>query len=115
MPTRFLVPMILSLVAVASFSEREYVFDMGLALVFGVIGYIFAKLECEAAPLLLGFILGPMMEENLRRALLLSRGSPTVFFERPISAVMLILSAILLVILALPAIRKKRDETFVED
>jgi putative tricarboxylic transport membrane protein len=59
--------------------------------------------------------LGPMMEENLRRALLLSRGSPSVFWERPISAVMLTLSIILLIILALPAIRQKRDETFVED
>ena len=53
--------------------------------------------------------------ENLRRALLLSRGSPSVFLERPISATMLVLSLILLIILAMPAIRKKRDETFVED
>jgi putative tricarboxylic transport membrane protein len=91
------------------------VFDIWTIAAFGVIGYIFVKLECEAAPLLLGFILGPMMEENLRRALLLSRGDPSVFIERPISATMMALSVILLVILALPAIRKKRDETFVED
>ncbi len=114
-PYRLLYPMILVFCCIGVYTVNNTTFDVWIIAVFGVIGYIFAKLECEAAPLLLGFILGPMMEENLRRALLLSRGSPSVFYERPISAVMLILSAILLVILALPAIRKKRDETFVED
>jgi TctA family transporter len=114
-PYRLLYPMILVFCCIGVYTVNNTIFDVWIIAAFGVIGYIFAKLECEAAPLLLGFILGPMMEENLRRALLLSRGSPSVFWERPISAVMLTLSIILLIILALPAIRKKRDETFVED
>ena len=81
---------------------------------FGVLGWLFVKLECEPAPLLLGFILGPMMEENLRRALLLSRGDPTVFVTRPISAVMLGMAVLLLLIIVAPTIRKKREEAFQE-
>src|SRR5258708_38894110 len=73
------------------------------------------KLECEPAPLLLGFVLGPLMEENLRRAMLLSRGDPTVFLTKPISAAFIIAATILLVVVALPAIRKKREEAFVEE
>jgi TctA family transporter len=80
-----------------------------------VLGYICVKLECEPAPMILGFILGPLMEENLRRAMLLSRGDPFVFFTKPISLGFMIASAILLVIVALPAIRKKREEVFVEE
>ena len=90
-------------------------FDVFVAAACGMIGYIFMKLRCEPAPLLLGFILGPLMEENLRRAMLLSRGDPLVFFQKPISIGFMIASAILLVIVALPAIRKKRDEAFVEE
>jgi TctA family transporter len=82
--------------------------------VFGVVGYIWVKLECEPAPLILGFILGPLMEENLRRAMLLSRGDPLVFFQRPISLTMLVIAALLLLIVIAPAVRKKRDEAFVE-
>ena len=114
-PYRLLYPMILVFCCIGVYTVNNTTFDVWIIAVLGVVGYIFAKLECEAAPLLLGFILGPMMEENLRRALLLSRGSPSVFIERPISATMLVLSLILLIILAMPAIRKKRDETFVED
>ena len=75
---------------------------------------LFVKLECEPAPLLLGFVLGPMMEENLRRAMLLSRGDPTVFFTRPISLAMLIAAAALLLLILAPNFRKKREEAFVE-
>ena len=114
-PYRLLYPMILVFCCIGVYTVNNTTFDIWTITAFGVIGYIFAKLECEAAPLLLGFILGPMMEENLRRAMLLSRGSPDVFWTRPISATMLVLSVIMLVILALPAIRKKRDETFVDD
>ncbi|MCS6997292.1 MAG: tripartite tricarboxylate transporter permease [Casimicrobiaceae bacterium] len=114
-PYRLLYPMILVFCAIGVYTVNNNVFDIWVIAVFGVIGYIFAKLECEAAPLLLGFVLGPMMEENLRRALLLSRGDPMVFLQRPISATMLILAALLLIVLALPAIRKKREETFVEE
>ena len=73
------------------------------------------KLECGPAPLLLGFILGPMMEENLRRALLLSRGDPTVFFTRPLSLGMLVAAGLLLLIIVLPAVRKTREEAFQEE
>jgi putative tricarboxylic transport membrane protein len=81
---------------------------------FGLFGYICTKLSAEPAPMLLGFIIGPMMEEYLRRALLLSRSDPMVFLQRPISATMLILSAIAMAVVLLPALRKKREEAFVE-
>jgi TctA family transporter len=82
--------------------------------VFGVLGYVCVKLECEPAPLILGFILGPMMEENLRRAMLLSRGDPSVFFTKPISAVLLGIAFILLLIVMAPTVKKKREEAFLE-
>jgi TctA family transporter len=83
--------------------------------IFGFIGYLFIKLRAEPAPLLLGFILGPMMEENLRRALLLSRGSWAVFVTRPLSAGLLVAALVLLGIVLLPSIKAKRQEAFVED
>jgi TctA family transporter len=83
--------------------------------IFGFIGYLFIKLGTEPAPLLLGFILGPMMEENLRRALLLSRGDWTVFATRPLSAGLLLAALGLLVIVLLPSVKSKREEAFVED
>jgi len=89
--------------------------DVYMAAIFGFIGYTFIKLECEPAPLLLGFVLGPMMEENLRRALLLSRGDPMVFFTRPISVTLLVIAALLLTIVLLPAMKKKREEAFKEE
>ena len=82
---------------------------------FGIIGYIFIKLGMEPAPLLLGFILGPMMEENLRRALLLSRGDWSVLVTRPLSATLLGLALLLLIIVLLPAVKSKREEAFVEE
>jgi len=99
------------------FSLSNNPFDVLIMAIFGVLGYICVKLECEPAPMILGFILGPLMEENLRRAMLLSRGDPFVFVSpsKPISLGFLVASAILLVIVALPAIRKKREEAFVEE
>jgi TctA family transporter len=82
---------------------------------FGVVGYTFIKLGMEPAPLLLGFILGPMMEENLRRAMLLSRGDWSVFVTRPLSASLLAVAVLLLIIVALPSIKSKRQEAFVEE
>jgi TctA family transporter len=82
---------------------------------FGLLGVLVMKLGCEPAPLLLGFVLGPMMEENLRRAMLLSRGDPTVFLTRPISAGMLAAAVLLVLIITLPNIRKKREEAFAEE
>ena len=113
-PYRLLYPAILLFCCIGVYSIQNNVFDVFMTVGFGVLGWIFVKLECEPAPLLLGFILGPMMEENLRRALLLSRGDPTVFVTRPISGVMLAIAVVLLLIVVAPSIRKKRDEAFVE-
>jgi putative tricarboxylic transport membrane protein len=114
-PYRLLYPAILLFCCVGNYSVQNSPFDVMITALFGVMGYIWVRLECEPAPLILGFILGPLMEENLRRAMLLSRGDPIVFFTKPISATFLIISIILLVIIALPAIRKKREEAFQED
>jgi TctA family transporter len=114
-PYRYLFPSILVFMAIGVFSLSNNPFDVLIMAVFGVIGYVCVKLECEPAPMILGFILGPLMEENLRRAMLLSRGDPFVFFQKPISLGFMVASAILLVIVALPAIRAKREEAFVEE
>jgi putative tricarboxylic transport membrane protein len=114
-PYRYLFPSILVFMAIGVFSLSNNPFDVLIMAVFGVLGYICVKLECEPAPMILGFILGPLMEENLRRAMLLSRGDPFVFFQKPISLGFMVASAILLVIVALPAIRAKREEAFVEE
>jgi len=79
-----------------------------------VLGYVFRKLDCEPAPMMLGFILGPMMEEYLRRALLISKGNAMVLVTRPISATLLAVSAIALVAVLLPTLRRKREEAFRE-
>jgi TctA family transporter len=113
-PYRMLYPAILLFCCVGVYSLSNSPFDVMQTAVFGVVGYIWVKLECEPAPLILGFILGPLMEENLRRAMLLSRGDATVFFQRPISLTMLLIAAFLLVVVLAPTVRKKRDEAFVE-
>jgi TctA family transporter len=114
-PYRYLYPSILVFMAIGVFSLSNNPFDVLIMAVFGVLGYVCVKLECEPAPMILGFILGPLMEENLRRAMLLSRGDPFVFFQKPISLGFMIASAALLIIVALPALRKKREEVFVEE
>jgi TctA family transporter len=110
-----LFPAIVLFCAIGVFSTNNNTFDVWMVGIFGVVGYLFVKLGCEPAPLLLGFILGPMMEENLRRALLLSRGDWSVFVTRPLSASLLAAGALLLVIVLLPSIKSKREEAFVED
>jgi putative tricarboxylic transport membrane protein len=90
-------------------------FEVYCAALFAVIGFILLKLGFEPAPLILGFVLGPLMEENLRRALLLSNGDWTVFVTQPISASMLAISAAMIVAIALPAIKMKRKEAFTEE
>ena len=114
-PYRWLFPAIVLFCAVGVYGTKNSEFDVWMVGIFGFIGYVFYKLGTEPAPLLLGFILGPMMEENLRRALLLSRGDWSVFVTRPISAVMLALAVILLIIVTLPAVKNKREEAFVEE
>jgi hypothetical protein len=114
-PYRFLFPAIILFCAVGVYSTNNNSFDIWMVAVFGFIGYLFVKLGCEPQPLLLGFILGPMMEENLRRALLLSRGDWSVFVTRPLSGSLLFVALILLVIVLLPAVKSKREEAFVEE
>ena len=114
-PYRYLYPSILVFMAIGVFSLSNNPFDVLIMAIFGVIGYVCVKLECEPAPMILGFILGPLMEENLRRAMLLSRGDPTTFITKPISAGFIIASVILLVLVALPALRKKREEAFAAE
>ena len=114
-PYRFLFPAIILFCAVGVYSTNNNSFDIWMVAVFGFIGYVFVKLGCEPQPLLLGFILGPMMEENLRRALLLSRGDWTVFVTRPLSGSLLFVALILLVIVLLPSVKSKREEAFVEE
>src|SRR6476620_10939783 len=114
-PYRSLFPAIVLFCAIGVYSTNNNSFDGWMVGAFGFIGYLFIKLGCEPAPLLLGFILGPMMEENLRRALLLSRGDWSVFVMRPLSAGLLAAAALLLVIVALPSIKAKREEAFVEE
>jgi putative tricarboxylic transport membrane protein len=114
-PYRLLFPAILVFCAIGVFSLSNTTFDIYLMALFGLLGYVFIKLDCEPAPLLLGFILGPMMEEYLRRALILSRGDPTIFVTRPISAAMLLLSLLALIAVVLPAIRRTRGAAFVEN
>jgi len=113
-PYHLLYPAILVFCAVGVFSLNNEVFDVYLMAVFGLLGYVFAKLECEPAPMLLGFILGPLMEEYLRRAMLLSRGDPMVLVQRPISAAILAAAALALLVVLSPAIRRTRDEAFLE-
>jgi TctA family transporter len=114
-PYRFLFPAIVLFCAIGVYSTNNNTFDIWMVAAFGLVGYVFVKLGVEPAPLLLGLILGPMMEENLRRALLLSRGDWTVFATRPLSASLLGAALILLVIVLLPSIRNKREEAFVEE
>jgi len=114
-PYRMMYPAILLFCGIGVFSLQNSAFDVMMTALFGVFGYVCLKLEAEPAPLMLGFILGPLMEENLRRAMLLSRGDPLVFFQRPISATMLVIALVMLSIIALPFIRSKREEAFAGD
>ncbi len=114
-PYKILYPAILVFCSVGVYTLNYNVFDIFVTAAFGFIGYVWAKLKVEGAPLLLGLVLGPMMEENFRRALLLSRGDFMTFVERPLSAALLAVCAVLIIFVTLPAIRKKREETFVEE
>ncbi|MBS0592286.1 MAG: tripartite tricarboxylate transporter permease [Proteobacteria bacterium] len=114
-PYRFLFPAIMVFCALGLYTLNNSSFDVYVGALFGVVGVIFFKLGCEPAPLLLGFILGPMMEENLRRALLLSRGDWTTFVTKPLSAGLLIASALMIVAVSLPAIKGKREEAFQDE
>src|SRR6476620_2667200 len=113
-PYRLLFPAILIFCAIGVYSINNAPADAIMVAVFGFIGYWLVKTDFEPAPMLLGFVLGPLMEENLRRAMLIARGDPTTFLTRPISGVLLAIAAFLVVLALLPMIRGKRDEVFVE-
>jgi TctA family transporter len=111
-PYRVLFPAIIAFACIGTYSlglNRYHVYAIAF---FGIVGYFLMKLGCEPAPLLLGFVLGPLLEEHLRRAMIISRGDPSIFFVRPISLALLIVAAIALVIAVLPGIREKREEVF---
>jgi TctA family transporter len=113
-PYRVLYPAILLFCCIGLYSVNNNTFDIGLTALLGLLGYLFVKFECEPAPLILGFVLGPMMEENLRRGMLLSRGDPSVFFTRPLSLVFLLMALGMLIVVTVPAIRRRRKDAFGE-
>lgn len=114
-PYRVLYPAILMFCVIGLYSIQNQTFEILTAAVFGAVGYFLLRMRCEPAPLLLGFILGPMLEENLRRSLLLSRGDPSTFITRPISATMLVIALALLLTVLLPVFSRKRQEVFAEE
>lgn len=111
-PYKYLYPAIIAFCSIGVFSLKNTEYDIYLMALFGVLGYLLSKLGCEPAPMLLAFILGPMMEEYLRRALLLSRGDPMVFLRRPISLTLLLLGVMAIIAVGFPALFKKRGEVF---
>jgi putative tricarboxylic transport membrane protein len=113
-PYRLMFPAILIFCCIGIYSVNNQPMDVAFTAMFGLFGYLLIKLGFEPAPLLLGFVLGKLMEEKLRQALIISRGSFMTFFERPISAALLAVAVIVLVIALLPSIAKKRDEVFTE-
>jgi TctA family transporter len=110
LPYRLLFPAIMAFSAIGIYSVNNSPFEIYLTAVFGIIGFIWMKLGFNMAPMLLGFVLGPMMEENLRRSLLTSRGDPTVFFTRPISLAFIIATVLILIVMIVPAVRARRQE-----
>ena len=113
-PYRFLFPAIMAFCAIGVFTLSNNTFDVYCAAAFAVIGFLFSRFGFEPAPLILGFILGPMLEENLRRSLLMSRGDWSIFIQRPISATMIGIIFVMLIAMALPSIKRKRQEVFSE-
>lgn len=111
-PFAYLFPAILLFCAIGAFSMSNSTFDIWLLALFGVLGYLFAKLECEPSPLILGLVLGPMMEENFRRAIQLSKGDYWTFLQRPLSASLLACAGLALLVVVLPSIRSAREGAF---
>jgi putative tricarboxylic transport membrane protein len=114
-PYFVLFPSILAFSAIGIYSINSNTFDLFAVAAFGLLGYLLVKCECEPAPLLMGFILGPMLEEHLRRAMIISKGDATVFVTRPLSLALLLLAVGVLVVVFLPAIARKRAQVFVEE
>ncbi|UXM96487.1 tripartite tricarboxylate transporter permease (plasmid) [Bartonella sp. HY329] len=113
-PFQYLFPAILVFCAIGAVSLSNSTFDIWLLAFFSIAGYIFVKLDCEVAPLILGLVLGPMLEENFRRAMSIGRGNAMIFVERPLSAALLIIAVLALISMLIPKWRKVREEAFVE-
>ena len=111
-PYRLLYVAILVFCAMGVYTVNNSTANVIIAAVFGLVGYVFFRLKCEPAPLLLGFVLGPLIEANFRKAMKVSGGEWSIFVSRPISLGLLIAAAVLLTVLLLPAIRSKREEAF---
>jgi len=109
-PYRLLFPAIMAFSAIGIYSVNNSAFDVYLAALFAVVGYLWIKLGFNPAPMLLGFVLGPMLEEHLRRAMLKSSGDPSVFLRQPISLFFLVVTALILLAMVVPSLRKRRDE-----
>ena len=114
-PYSVLFPVIVAFCCIGVYSVDNSSFGVYQITAAGLLGYLLLKLECELAPFILGFILGPMIEENFRRAMLISGGDATVFVTRPVSATLLGLAALVLIVIMLPAVTRKRNEVFVEE
>jgi putative tricarboxylic transport membrane protein len=106
-PYRWLFPSIVMFCCIGTYSVSNNPVDVHLCALVGALGYVLVKLECEPAPLLLGYVLGPLLEEHLRRAMLLARGDPTVFFTRPISLAFMLGTLAILAVMIAPALRRK--------
>jgi TctA family transporter len=113
-PYRWLYPAIMALGCIGVFTVNMSTLDISLAALFGLLAYAFVKLDLDLPPFILGFVLGPLLEENLRRAMLVSRGDPMIFLERPISAGFLIASVLLLAFASIPKVRKTVDQAAEE-
>jgi putative tricarboxylic transport membrane protein len=114
-PYRVLFPAIVAFACIGTYAINQNVFDVYAIVLFGLLGYVLVKLGGEPAPLLLGFVLGPLLEQHLRRALIISHGDPTTFLTRPISLALLVIAAVVLVIAVLPSIRRRREAIFQEE
>jgi TctA family transporter len=114
-PYRWLFPAIVTFACIGTYSINQNVFDVYAIAGFGVLGYVLVKLGGEPAPLLLGFVLGPLLEQHMRRALIISHGDPTTFLTRPVSLALLIVAGVALVLALLPSIRRKREVVFQEE
>jgi putative tricarboxylic transport membrane protein len=109
-PYRLLFPAIMAFSAIGIYSVNNSSFEIYLTALFGVFGFVCMKLGFPPAPMLLGYVLGPMMEENLRRSMLMSGGDPTVFVKRPISVAFIVATVAILIVMVLPAVRRRRQE-----
>ena len=114
-PYYILFPAILAFSSIGIYGVAFSQFDVLSAAAFGFGGYVLSRWGCEAAPFILGFILGPMLEEHLRRTMIVSLGDPTILVTRPVSAVFLAITALMMLALLLPSLQRKREEVFVED